>query len=105
MLALKKTITASVRSPRVIGKLDALFNPNRWAKEARGKLSSSAKSMIHAGVPLFQTRPESPTPREELNRRLSETNWANCGVACQPSRYVNTSGSELTCQISPQCQS
>src|SRR5687768_4029004 len=101
MLVLKNAITASVRSPTVIGKLNALFNPNLSAKEARGKLSSADRLIIHSGVPLFHTRPESPTPTEMVSCRLCETNGANCiDGECQPSRYSSTSASELTCHIS-----
>ncbi len=62
MLRLKNSITPSTSPPRRSGNPKAPCSPACAADAALGKLESARTSVIHAGCPLFQILPGSPTP-------------------------------------------
>src|SRR5215467_15896211 len=99
-------MTPTTSSPSLTGKPMPVCNPSFVATGAREKLMSLVTSVTHSGLPLLQTRPGTPTPRENLLWRVSASN-ADTLTEGRDQKSIQVSWSEdrSTFQITPRSHS
>src|SRR5262245_66626686 len=99
-------MTPTTSSPSLIGKPMLVCKPSFVATGALKKLLSLVTSVTHSGLPLLQTRPGRPTPRENLLCRVSASNADTLTEGRdQKSMHVSCSADRSTFQIAPRSQS
>lgn len=91
VLCVKNSNTATTSLPTRTGKANADLSPAELASRKRKKLPSLVRSAIHAGAPVANTRPGSPTPGWKHNISvwvLNDCSWS-ASQPCQMRLDVN----------------